>query len=60
MLNAAKRLGIASVLPLKAVAEDLHGNFYRRKRFLTAETIDFELRSIAELLDALTPLAAAT
>ena len=59
MLNAAKRLGIASILPLKAVAEDLHGNFYRRKRFLAAETIDFELRSVAELLDALAPLATA-
>lgn len=56
MHNAGRRLGHVSILPLKTVAEDLHANFYRRRRFLEAETIDLELDTVAELLDALAPL----
>ena len=56
--NAEQRLGDSRIRPLRAIAEALHGNFYKRKRFLRADEIDGDLDSVAELVDALTPLTA--
>ena len=57
--NAQARLGDERIRPLRAIADALHGNFYKRKRFLRADEIDGDLDSVAELLDALAPLTTA-
>ena len=44
------------LIPLRGVANDLHRNFYVRKRFLNAEDISMGLGYIVELLDILEPL----
>ena len=59
VLNRAWRLSGQDRLPgLRATANDLHGNYYRRKRHLDAAAIDRDIESIAELLELLAPLAA--
>ena len=40
----------------RAIANDLHGNFYQRKRFLHADVIAESLEEVATLLDLLEPL----
>ena len=42
---------------LRAIANELHSNYYRRKRHLDAAEIGRDLESIAELLELLVPLA---
>ena len=42
---------------LRGIANDLHSNYYRRKRHLDAESIAEDIESTAELLDILAPLA---
>ena len=42
---------------LRGIANDLHGNYYRRKRHLNAEVIGRDIESVAELVEALAPLA---
>lgn len=44
---------------LRGRANDLHGNYYERKRFLNAEIIGRDLESMAELVELLAPLTAA-
>ena len=44
---------------LRGRANDLHGNYYERKRFLNAEIIRRDLDSMAELVGLLTPLTLA-
>ncbi len=57
VVNQASRLsGNAS---LRGIANDLHGNYYERKRFLNAEDIGKDIESMAELLEILAPLAKA-
>ena len=41
---------------LRGTANDLHGNYYERKRFLNAEIIGRDLESIEELVALLAPL----
>ena len=41
---------------LKGRANDLHGNYYERKRFLNADIIRKDLDSISELVTLLAPL----
>ena len=41
---------------LRGRANDLHGNYYERKRFLNAEIISKDLESVSELVDLLAPL----
>jgi len=41
---------------LRGIPNDLHGNFYERKRFLEADIIRRDIESVAELLELLTPL----
>lgn len=43
---------------LRGIANELHGNYYRRKRHLNAEVIGQDIESVAELMTALAPLAA--
>ena len=57
MNQAALLTGSDRLRDLRARANDLHGNYYVRKRFLDAETIGKDLDSIAELVELLAPLA---
>lgn len=41
---------------LRGIPNDLHGNYYVRKRFLDAEIIRRDLDSISELVTLLAPL----
>ena len=60
VLNQAALLtGRDRLRDLRARANDLHGNYYVRKRFLSAETIGKDLDSIAELVELLAPLTSA-
>ena len=61
VINRARALsGDARLRNLRRVANELHGYFYTRKRFLDAEDIGDGLDQIAALLDILEPLAATT
>ncbi len=44
------------ILELRRVANDLHRNFYTRRRFLNAVDIGASLDRMAEILDLLEPL----
>ena len=41
---------------LRSIANELHGNYYRRKRHLNAEAIAEDTESMAELVEILAPL----
>ena len=56
MLRVERMSGDDRVRYLKAVANQLHGYFYTRKRFLDAEDIDGQLDLMAGFLDILEPL----
>lgn len=57
VLNSARQLTGDSRLPgLRSIANELHGNFYKRKLLLDSEAIALDLESIATLLDILEPL----
>jgi len=38
---------------LRGIANELHGNYYRRKRHLNAEVIQRDIEGVAELVEAL-------
>ena len=60
VINRARTLsGDARLRNLRRVANELHGYFYTRRRFLDAEDIGDGLDQIAALLDILEPLTAA-
>ena len=60
VLNNARRLtGNPRILDLRGRANELHQNYYQRKRHLNAEVIGDDIESVAELLDLLVPLLAA-
>ena len=44
---------------LRGIPNDLHGNYYVRKRFLDAEVIGRDIESISELVDLLASLTIA-
>ncbi|MCE2499938.1 MAG: hypothetical protein J4G13_03640 [Dehalococcoidia bacterium] len=57
VLNNARRVtGDPRLLGMAGIANDLHGNFYTRKRFLDAEGIALSLDQMATLLEILEPL----
>ena len=57
VLNNARRLtGDVRLLGMAGIANDLHGNFHTRKRFLDAESVSLSLDQIAILLEILEPL----
>ena len=59
MNQAALLTGNDRLRDLRARANDLHGNYYLRKRLLDAESIERDLDSMAELLELLAALTAA-
>ena len=60
VMNQASLLtGNDRLRDLRGRANDLHGYFYERKRFLDAETIGKDLESMAELVELLAPLTLA-
>ena len=57
VLNQARLLtGNSGLIDLRAVANELHSNYYRRKRHLDADAIGMELERVAQLLEILHPL----
>jgi uncharacterized protein (UPF0332 family) len=59
VLNQARRLtDDARLGDLRATANDLHGNYYRRKRHLDADVIGEDIEKVAELVALLAPLTA--
>ena len=61
VMNQASRLtGNDRLLDLRGRANDLHGNYYERKRHLDAEIIGKDLESMADLLEILAPLTDTT
>ena len=58
VLNLALRAtGDERLRGLRGIANDLHANYYRRKRHLDAAIIAGDLDRMAELLELLAPLA---
>ena len=55
--RATAAIGDDRLRGLRAIANELHGNYYRRKRHLDAAVIGRDLESMAELLELLAPLA---
>jgi hypothetical protein len=45
---------------LRSIANDLHGNYYKREFLLSADAVELDLNSVAELLDILEPLTEAS
>ena len=61
VLNRARQLsGDTRLRNYRRVANELHGYFYTRKRFLDADDIGEGLDRVAELLDILEPLTEPT
>ncbi len=61
VLNNAYRLtGDDGVRLLRATANDLHANYYRRKRHLDAGVIGKDIESVADLVAILAPLTEPT
>ena len=58
--NASSVTGDDRLRMLRAVAYELHQNFYTRKRFLNDRAIGLSLDNIAELLNILEPLTEPT
>ena len=57
VLNNARRLtGDDRLRTLRAIANELHSNYYKREFLLSANAIGLDLNSMAELLDILEPL----
>ena len=54
--NAVLELGNDRLRGLRGIANDLHGNYYKRKFLLNAGIIGRDLNSVEELLDILEPL----
>ena len=54
--NATRATGDDRLLDLRATANELHSNYYRRKRHLDAAVIGRDLAKVSELLGLLTPL----
>jgi len=56
LYQVSKLTGDDRAIPLRRTANELHGNFYQRKRFLHADVIAASLDEVATLLDLLEPL----
>ena len=58
VLNHARQTtGDDRLRGLRGIANDLHGNYYRRRRHLDADEIARDVESMSELLELLAPLA---
>ncbi len=58
--NARRLTGDDRLRGLRGIANDLHGNFYKRDFLLSADAIELDLTSVEELLDILEPLTVTT
>ena len=56
LYQAGKLTGDDRLRTFRAIANDLHGNFYQRKRFLHGDVIATALDEVETLLDLLEPL----
>ena len=57
VIDQARRLtGNPALRGLRGIANELHGNYYRRKRHLDSELIREDLEMVGEFLDILHPL----
>ncbi len=56
MFQASQLANNPRICHIRSVANELHHNYYRRKRHLNADAIQEDLEDIAELLDILQPL----
>ena len=56
LYQVSKLTGDDRAIPLRRTANELHGNFYQRKRFLHTDVIAAALDEVATLLDLLEPL----
>ena len=57
VLNRAwQETGEDRLLALRSIANDLRGNYYRRKRHLDADSIAEDIEAVAELVEILAPL----
>ena len=57
VIDQARRLtGNSSLRGYRGIANELHGNYYRRKRHLDSGLIREDLEMVAEMLDILSPL----
>ena len=56
MDNARRLTGDHRLRALRAIANDLHGNYYKRRFLLSADSIGLDLDAVAEMLDILEPL----
>ena len=54
--NARRKTGDDRLRALRSIANELHGNYYKREFLLNAEPIGLDLDSMAQLLDILDPL----
>ena len=54
--QASRAVDNERLLDLRATANDLHANYYRRGRHLDADEIGRDLAKVSELLGLLTPL----
>ena len=58
VLNRAwQATGNDQLRALRGIANELHSNYYRRKRHLNAAVIGRDIESVAELVEILAPLA---
>ncbi len=60
LYQAGNLTGDERLRTLRSIANQLHGNFYQRKRFLHADDISASLDEVATLLDILEPLTERT
>ena len=56
LYRARELTGNIRIRDLRAVANDLHGNYYKRKRHLNPRDVGEGLDAVGELLELLTPL----
>ena len=56
MFQASQLANNPRIRHIRSVANELHHNYYRRKRHLNAEAIGADLEDVAELLEILHPL----
>ncbi len=56
MFQASQLANSPRIRHIRSVANELHHNYYRRKRHLNADAIRADLEDIAELLETLHPL----
>ena len=56
MLQASRLANNSRIRELRGVPNELHQNYYRRKRHLDASAIREDLETVAELLEILYPL----